>query len=41
MPRTQEADIALDVLVILDGRREDGKFSMSPEPLPQVKEWKE
>ena len=40
MPRTQEADIALDVWAVLDGRREDG-FHMSREPLVQVKEWKE
>lgn len=39
-PRTQEADIALDVWAVLDGRREDG-FHMSREPLPQVQEWKE
>lgn len=41
MPRTVEADVALDIWAKLDGRREDGKFSMSPEPLVQVQEWKE
>ena len=37
-PRTNEADIALDIWAKLDGRREDTDFSMSTEPLVQVKE---
>lgn len=37
-PRTNEADIALDIWSKLDGRREDTDFSMSTEPLVQVKE---
>ena len=36
-PRTNEADIALDIWAVLDGRRKDG-FSFSSEPLVQVKE---
>ena len=36
-PRTTEADIALDIWAVLDGRREDG-FHMAPEPLVQVRE---
>lgn len=40
-PRTKEADIALDIWAKLDGRREDTDFSMSSEPLVQVKDWKE
>lgn len=36
-PRTNEADIALDIWAVLDGRREDG-FHMAPEPLVQVRE---
>lgn len=39
--RTKEADIALDIWAKLDGRREDSDFSMSSEPLVQVKDWKE
>lgn len=37
--RTNEADIALDVWSKLDGRRDDTDFSMSSEPLVQVKDW--
>lgn len=37
-PKTNEANIALDVWAKLDGRREDNDFSMSTEPLVQVKE---
>ena len=37
MPRTNEADIALDIWAVLDGRREDG-FHMGSEPLVQIKE---
>ena len=40
-PRTNEADVALDIWAKLDGRREDTDFSMSTEPLVQVKEWEE
>ncbi len=40
-PRTTEANIALDIWAVLDGRREDTNFSMSTEPLVQVKEIKE
>ena len=36
-PRTTEANIALDIWAVLDGRREDG-FHMAPEPLVQVRE---
>ena len=36
-PRTNEANIALDIWAKLDGRREDG-FSFSSEPLVQVKD---
>ena len=36
-PRTNEADVALDIWAVLDGRREDG-FHMGSEPLVQVKE---
>lgn len=36
--RTNEANIALDIWAKLDGRREDTDFSMSSEPLVQVKE---
>lgn len=36
-PRTNEANIALDIWAVLDGRREDG-FHMAPEPLVQVRE---
>lgn len=39
-PRTTEADIALDIWAVLDGRREDG-FHMAPEPLVQVREVEE
>ena len=39
-PRTNEADIALDIWAVLDGRREDG-FHMAPEPLVQVKDMEE
>lgn len=37
-PRTNEADIALDIWAKLDGRREDTDFSMSTEPLVKVEE---
>lgn len=37
-PRTNEADIALDIWAVLDGRREDTDFSMSSEPLVKVEE---
>ena len=40
-PRTNEADIALDIWAKLDGRREDTNFSMSTEPLVQVREVEE
>jgi len=40
-PRTNEADIALDIWAKLDGRREDTDFSMSTEPLVQVKDIEE
>lgn len=40
-PRTNEADIALDIWAKLDGRREDTDFSWSTEPLVQVKDIKE
>jgi len=36
-PRTTEANIALDIWAVLDGRREDG-FHMAPEPLVKVRE---
>ena len=36
-PRTNEADVALDIWAVLDGRREDG-FHMGTEPLVKVKE---
>lgn len=39
-PRTNEANIALDIWAKLDGRREDG-FSFGTEPLVQVKEVEE
>ena len=39
--RTNEANIALDIWAKLDGRREDTDFSMSTEPLVQVKEVEE
>ena len=39
-PRTTEANIALDIWAVLDGRREDG-FHMAPEPLVQVKDMEE
>lgn len=37
-PRTNEADVALDIWAKLDGRREDTDFSMSSEPLVRVDE---
>lgn len=40
-PKTNEADIALDIWAKLDGRREDTDFSMSTEPLVQVKDIEE
>lgn len=40
-PRPNEADIALDIWAKLDGRREDTDFSMSTEPLVQVKDIEE
>lgn len=36
-PRTNEADIALDIWAVLDGRREDG-FHMGSEPLVEVED---
>ena len=39
-PRTNEANIALDIWAVLDGRREDG-FHMGTEPLVKVEERKE
>lgn len=39
-PRTNEANIAIDIWAKLDGRREDG-FSFGTEPLVQVKEVEE
>ena len=36
-PRPNEANVALDIWAVLDGRREDG-FHMGTEPLPEVKE---
>ena len=36
-PRTNEADVALDIWAVLDGRREDG-FHMGSEPLAEVKD---
>lgn len=40
-PRTNEADIALDIWAKLDGRREDTDFGMSSEPLVKVDEKEE
>lgn len=40
-PRTNEADIALDIWAKLDGRREDTDFRMSTEPLVKVKDIEE
>lgn len=40
-PRTNEASVSLDIWAKLDGRREDTDFSMSTEPLVQVKEVEE
>ena len=39
-PRTNEADIALDIWAVLDGRREDG-FHMGSEPLVKAEDVKE
>ena len=39
-PRPNEANVALDIWAVLDGRREDG-FHMAPEPLVQVREVEE
>ena len=39
-PRPTEANIALDIWAVLDGRREDG-FHMAPEPLVKVKDMEE
>ena len=39
-PRTNEADIALDIWAVLDGRREDG-FHMGSEPLVKVEDEQE
>lgn len=36
-PRTNEADIALDIWAVLDGRREDG-FHIGTEPLVKVED---
>ena len=36
-PRTNEANIALDIWAVLDGRREDG-FHMGSEPLVEVED---
>ena len=46
MPRTNEANIALDIWSFVDGRREDSTFHMGSEPLPKLLEsdgdtWKE
>ena len=38
MPRTNEANISLDIWAKLDGRREGESFHMGSEPLVQVKE---
>ena len=35
-PRTNEAEIALDVWAVLDGRRKDNDFRMGSEPLVKV-----
>lgn len=40
-PRPNEADVALDIWAMLDGRRDDTDFHMGSEPLAKVKEWKE
>ena len=37
LPRTNEANIALDIWAVLDGRREDG-FHMGSEPLVKIEE---
>ena len=37
-PRTNEADVALDIWAALDGRRGDIDFHMGSEPLVQVKD---
>ena len=37
-PRTNEADVALDVWAVLDGRRENIDFHMGSEPLVKVKD---
>ena len=37
-PRTNEADVALDVWAVLDGRRGDIDFHMGSEPLVKVKD---
>ena len=39
--RTNESSVALDVWVVLDGRRDDTDFHMGSEPLVQVKEMEE
>lgn len=41
MPRTNEANISLDIWSKLDGRREGESFHMGSEPLVQVKEMDE
>ena len=38
MPRTNEANISLDIWAVLDGRRDDSDFHMGTEPLVQVKD---
>ena len=37
-PRTNEANVALDIWSFVDGRREDSDFHMGSEPLPKLKE---
>ncbi len=38
MPRTNEANISLDIWAVLDGRRDDTDFHMGTEPPVQVKD---
>ena len=38
MPRTNEANISLDIWAVLDGRRDDTDFHMGSEPPVQVKD---
>ena len=37
-PRTNEADVSLDIWAVLDGRRENDNFHMGSEPNVKVKE---